>query len=90
MTRREQRANARAIARLRRWYAWSTGGRWSVRELIQAWTLRMSPNVWNLGWPPTDTEIAGHPGRYLIHAFAEHHLPVVPWRHDDLLREINS
>ena len=68
MTQRDHHPDARAIARLRRWYAWSIGGRWSARELIHAWTLRVPPNVWNLGWPPTEAEIAVHPGRYLIHA----------------------
>lgn len=67
MTKPGQQPDARAIARLRRWYAGSIGAHWSVREVIQAWTLRVRPNVWNLGWPPTDPEIAAYPGRYLIH-----------------------
>jgi hypothetical protein len=67
MTRRGHPPDTRAIARLRRWYAWSIAGRWSDRALIHAWTLRVPPNVWNLGWPPTEAEVAAYPGRYLIH-----------------------
>jgi hypothetical protein len=80
MTRRGHPPDARAIARLRRWYAWSIAGRWSDRALIRAWTLRVPPNVWNLGWSPTEGEIAAYPGRYLIHtdgtAWGPHELVV--------------
>lgn len=60
--------NARAVARLRRWYARAGRGRWSVRELIHAWTLRVPPNVWNVGWRPNEAEMAAYPGRYFIHS----------------------
>jgi hypothetical protein len=68
MTRRRARRDPRAIARLRRWYAWTIAGRWSFRDLIGAWTLRVPPNVWNLGWPATEAEMSRYRGRYLIHA----------------------
>lgn len=68
MTGPGRRPDPRAIARLRRWYAWTVEGRWSTRELIWAWTLRVPPIVWNIGWAPSEAEIAAYPGRYLVHA----------------------
>lgn len=68
MTRREARRDPRAIARLRRWYAWTIAGRWSFRDLIEAWTLRVPPNIWHLGWPATKAEMSRYRGRYFIHA----------------------
>jgi len=51
---------------------------WEIRE-----SIRLGKRV--IGVYSGDT-----PPTILPPAFAEHHLPVVPWRHDDLLREINS
>jgi hypothetical protein len=68
MTRREARRDPRAIARLRRWYAWTIAGRWSFRDLIEAWTIRVPPNIWNLGWPATKAEMSRYRGRYFSHA----------------------
>jgi hypothetical protein len=68
MIRREARRDPRAIARLRRWYAWTIAGRWSFGDLIEAWTLRVPPNVWHLGWPAAEAEMSRYRGRYFIHA----------------------
>ncbi|MBF6606694.1 MAG: hypothetical protein IVW53_14080 [Chloroflexi bacterium] len=58
----------RTLARWRRWYARTlrTSRTSSAEEILLGWLVRMPPNVWCLGSPPSAADEERWPGRYLL------------------------